>query len=452
MDFSAIKPKNITVYVYNIVEDEWDFLNAYTDSSHRLKDIEDSESTREGFFLAAAAAAADFVYISPQPIAADFQTYARSLFNYKHGQIIVPKTRTHELCLDLIQDPISWRRLITLALNYQHVTLLAYSATPQFYRLMKVLAKACIKFRTPETPSLESAWTVNFFGSKSGIRQMAGLAMPDGLICSGKLEASRIAAGKYIKNHGVVIKSNNGSSSNGLLIYRKNSLPDNYSACAAKLEAIFGRESYWEKFPVVVEDLINVNSAIDGGFPSIEFKIKGRGRVEMLFHGVLAVTDKGEYYGMDVNESILPKHLKTQMLVLGNRLAKQYAAAGYRGHFDIDMIAAKNGRLYISESNTRNTGWTDIYKIVKKLIGNNWFNQVYVLNREYIRFPKNRRTNLNDLLTGLSSLIYSPQTKKGIIINSEAFLKSKYLYYTIIAPDKQSAYACQKKMMKLLGN
>ena len=46
----------------------------------------------------------------------------------------------------------------------------------------------------------------------------------------------------------------------------------------------------------------------------------------------------------------------------------------------------------------------------------------------------------------------SPQTKKGIIINSEAFLKSKYLYYTIIAPDKQSAYACQKKMMKLLGN
>ena len=28
----------------------------------------------------------------------------------------------------------------------------------------------------------------------------------------------------------------------------------------------------------------------------------------------------------------------------------------------------------------------------------------------------------------------------------------KHLYYTIIAPDKQSAYAYQKKMMKLLGN
>jgi len=237
-----------------------------------------------------------------------------------------------------------------------------------------------------------------------------------------------------------------------LLIFRKNSLPDNFSACAAKLEAILSRESYWEKFPVVIEDLIDANLAIGGGFPSIEFKIKAGGRIEMLFHGVLAVTDKGEYYGMDVNESLLPKRLKTQMLTIGNRLAKQFAAAGYRGHFDIDMIAAKNGRLYVSESNTRNTGWTDIYKIVKKLIGNNWFNQVYVLNREYIRFPKNRRTNLNDLLTGLSSLLYSPQTKKGIIINSEAFLKSKHLYYTIIAPDKQSAYAYQKKMMKLLGN
>ncbi|MDZ4229242.1 MAG: hypothetical protein U1C50_03215 [Patescibacteria group bacterium] len=452
MEFPAIKTKNITVYVYNVVEDEWSFLNTYSDSVRRIKDIEDIENTGDGFFLATAAAATDFVYISPKPIAAEFQTYARSLLKYNHGSIITPKGTTHQLCLDLIKDRGSFRQLIALLALYRQVTLLAYSATPQFYQLKAALERAGVPVRTPEAPDLDSAWTVNFFGSKSGIRQLAGLVMPNGLICSGRIEASRIAAHKYLKNHGVVIKTNKGSGGNGILIFRKNDLPGNYPACVNKLESILGREHYWEKFPVVVEDLVKVNSALGGGFPSIEFKIKTNGRIEMLFHGILAVTDKGKYYGMDVNSSILPNRLKTQLLDIGYYLACQFSAAGYRGHFDIDMIAAKNSRLYVSESNTRNTGWTDIYKIVKKLVGRDWFNRVYVLNREYFRLKKNRWTSLGNLLTGLSPLLYSPPTKKGIIINSESFLKSKYLYYTIIAPDKKTAYAYQEKMMTLLGN
>lgn len=443
--------ENITVYIYNVVEDEWNFINTYSDPARAVEEIEIMESTSDCFFMATAAET-DFVYICPKSIAAEFQTYTRSLLQYKNGSIITPRIKTHQLCLDLIGDKASFRRLLTILKKYQQVTLLSYSASPQFYRLKTALSQAGLTVRTPESPALDSTWTVNFFGSKSGIRQLVGPLMPDGLICTGIIEASRIAAGKYIKNRGVVIKSIKGSGGNGVLIFRKNDLPGNYPACVNKLETILSRERYWEKFPIVIEDLVNVNNSLDGSFPNVEFKINPNGRAEILFYGMMAVGRKGEYYGMEVSANIFPSWLKKKVLAAGYLIAKQYAAAGYRGHFDVDMMIAKNGRLYVSETNTRNTGWTDIYKVVKKLIGNDFLNQVYVLNRENFHFTKNRWTNLNNLLTVLSPLLYSPQTRKGIIINSENFLKTKYLLYTIIAPNKKTAYEYQERMIDLLSN
>lgn len=456
----AANHKNITVYVYNVVEDEWSFVNAYSDSVRLVEDIETMENTSDCFFLATAAAETDFVYISPKPIASEFQTYTQTLFKYKNGQCLTPDNISHQLCLDLIEDKACFRQLVLQLKPYQQVSLLSYSASAQFYQLKTALIQAGLNIRTPESPALDSAWTVNFFGSKSGIRQLAqqsaaaepDLVMPDGLICVGRFDASRIAAHKYLKNKGVVIKTNKGSGGNGVLIFRENDLPNDYPACVAKLEAILNREEYWEMFPIVVEDLINVNTAIEGGFPNVEFKIWKNGRIEMLFYGILAVTEKGEYYGMDVNGSILPDRLKTRMLDTGYYIAEQYAAAGYRGHFDVDMMLGKNGQLYVSESNTRNTGWTDTYKVVKKLIGNDFLNQVYVMNRDNFRLTKNRWTNLDNLLAGLAPLLFSPQTRAGIIVNSENSLKSKYLYYTIIAPNKKTAYDYREKMTALLNN
>jgi hypothetical protein len=452
--------KNITVYIYNVVEDEWSFVNAYSDSVRLVEDIEHMENTSDCFFLAMAAAETEFIYISAKPIAVEFQAYAQTLGKYKNGIIINPDAKTHQLCLDLLEDQTAFNQLVNLLKNFQQVTLLSYSASPQFYQLKAALIKVGLNVRTPESPSLDSAWTVNFFGSKSGIRQLAqqsaaaepDFIMPDGLICVGRFDASRIAAHKYLKNRGVVIKTNKGSGGNGVLIFRDNDLPNDYQACVRKLETILSHERYWEMFPIVVEDLVNVNLAFGEGFPNVEFKIWKNGRIEMLFHGILAVTAKGEYYGMDVNADILPHRLKTGMLDTGYFIAERYAAAGYRGHFDIDMMVAKNGRLYVSESNTRNTGWTDVYKIVRKLIGPDWLNRVYVLSREDFRLTKNRWTNLDNLLEALSPLLYSHQTHSGIIINSENSLKRKYLYYTIIAPNKKSAYEYQEKMTHLLAN
>ena len=203
----------------------------------------------------------------------------------------------------------------------------------------------------------------------------------------------------------MVLKTNKGCGGNGVLIFRDKNLPYHYTACERKLSQILSQ-----------------------------------------------VTPSGEFYDQDINDDILNDRLDTRITDTGYYIAEQYAAAGYRGHFDVDMIAGKNGQLYVSESNTRNTGWTDTYKIVKKLIGNDFLNQVYVLNRDNFRLTKNRWTNLDNLLHALSPLLYSPQTCTGIIVNSENWLKNKYLLYTIIAPNKKTAYEYQEKMTALLAN
>ena len=440
----------ITVYVYNIVEDEWDFLKACGRSRRLTKEIGVMEDTGDCFFLAEAASETEFVYVGPKPISSAFQNYGRSLFPYRFGTVIAPRRRSHRLCLDLIKDKAAWRRLVSLLKPYRQVKLISYCASPQFYQLKEVLLRAGLKVSTPQAPAPQKSWTVKFLGSKSGIRQLCPQFLPAGLICSDPGQAGEIAAQKYLQNRGVVIKTNKGNGGTGVLIFRPNDLPDNFSACLAKLKTILGRKPYWKKFPIIVEDLIDVDTAISGGFPDVEFEIKANGRAEMLFHGIMIITKKGEYYGMDVNAYILPRRLKTQMLKMGNFIARRYGDLGYRGHFDVDMIASKTGRLYVSETNTRNTGWTDVCKVAKRLIGPGWLNRVYVLNRDDFSLPKGRWGNLNRLLKTLRPVLYSPQTKAGVIVSSEKSLKRNYLYYTVIGPDKTTAYAYKRRLTRLL--
>ena len=73
--------------------------------------------------------------------------------------------------------------------------------------LVRFLRNRGLTVSTPDSPEEDDAWTVNFYGSKSGIRQLAqqsravepDLIMAEGVIGSGIIDASRIAANKYIK-------------------------------------------------------------------------------------------------------------------------------------------------------------------------------------------------------------------------------------------------------------
>jgi hypothetical protein len=452
------KRGDVYVYVYNMVEDEWQFIESVT---HRPKQnylIADCENAADAYFLSTATET-DAIYVSPKTISPEFQEYAKQLLHFRSLEVIVPKSTTRLISDDLLKDNDSLMRLISLCKPYKRVILVSYAATPWFYALADTLKRENIPVITPEAPAIHSSWTVNFFGSKSGIRQLAqksagvepDFLMADGLICVGRFDAARIAAAKFLKEKGVVIKTNKGSGGNGVLIFRENDLPNDYDACEKKILSRMNSDKYWDYFPIVIESLIAVNNDQNLS-PNVEFRIHKNGRIEFLYLCSCKVTPSGSFYGVDISDDVIPDRMATQLIDMGYFIAEQYSQSGYRGHFDIDMMIGRNNKVYVCETNCRNTGGTDTYRLAKRLIGKDFLDDAYVLSRSKFQLSSHKRWSLKTVLLALDAYLYLRKTKEGIIINSENSIMDGLLIYTIFGKNKRRAYEIEDAMKQILSN
>lgn len=447
----------LVVYIYNIVEDEWSFISALSDKEEQRNEIESCNSSAESY-LFANADEEEFVYVSPKRISFGFKKYFQDLVGAKKIEIVVPKKVSGLVCKDLYNDKVLFNRFIKKARRYKKVTLVSYASSPQFLDLKERLKEKHINVVTPESPEVDCAWTVNFYGSKSGIRQLAqqstalepDFIMPEGIICVGKLDAARIAANRYIKDKGVVIKTNKGSSGNGVLIFRNGDLPNDYKQCERKIYSIFNENDYWDRYPIIIEDLISVNLSNGSSYPNIEFKIHKNGKIEMLYYCLMMVTKEGVFYGIDMHEDVISERLAARIVDTGFYIAERYAAAGYRGHFDIDMIATKYDQVFVNESNTRNTGGTDVYKIALELIGRDFMSDSYVISRSKFDISDLKRPSFTSVRNVLKPILYDKHTREGVVISSENIIKQKEFIYLIFGNTKRRAYQIETEMKKLL--
>ena len=446
-----------TIFISNLSEDVWPFIKNMSDPIERKNEIEENAylADRDLFSLAQESR---IILITPKKVSKPFLDYFKNLFNIKKVDILVPNNHTGEICKDILKDKKIIEKIIKLANSSNRINLTPYSTSLQFLKLVSFLNKKGIDVHTPESPAEEDAWTVNFFGSKSGIRQLAqqssneepDLYMPDGYICMGIEDAARIAAKKYVKENGVVLKTNKGHSGAGVLIFRPNELPKSYQKAEKEILRILKLDSYWEKFPIIIESLININPKIAGGFPSVEFKIQKNGRVDFLYFCGMRVTKEGVFKGMEVNDNVISDRIETQIMDTGFYVGEKYAEAGYRGYFDIDFVASKNGKIFTTESNVRRTGGTHIYHMASKLFRKEFLYNTFILSTNLYSFSKKRKYNFDTLRKVLSPILYDKKKKEGIIIVSENLLKLNKLAYVIFGKTKKRALEIEDKMQKLL--
>jgi hypothetical protein len=448
----------LLVYIYNVVEDEWSYISSITDKEERRLEIERDNNTAE-CYLFANADENKFVYVSPKPITPAFKKYFQNLTGAKRIEVMVPKKDTGLICKDLYKDKQTFNALVKKAKRYKKLTLVSYAASPQLYELKERLEKRGIIVYVPEAPAIDCSWTVNFYGSKSGIRQLAqqstalepDFIMPEGIICVGKLDASRIAANKFLKDGGVVIKTNKGSSGNGVLIFRDGQLPKDYKECEKAIYSYLNQDEYWDRYPIIIEDLIRVNFGNGGSsFPNIEFKIQKSGKIDMLYYCTMKITEEGEFYGLDMHEDVINERLAARIIDTGYYIAERYAAEGYRGHFDIDMIATKYNQVFVNESNTRNTGGTDVYKVALELIGKDFFSDSYVISRSKYPIKNMNRPSFPRVYEKLKPLLFNKKTKEGVVISSENIIKQKELIYIIFGNTKRRACQIEADMKSLI--
>ena len=451
------KNKERVVRIFNLSEDVWPFIEAYGDKKLQAWEIkENANLTDKDLF--SMAEEFEFTFITPRSIDPLFVEYYKKLCMVRDLEILVPKNHSGRLCEDILNDKTVMERLLQLGKEYQRLNLTGYSTTPYFLRLVETLRKNGVEVRTSEAPEESNAWTVNFYGSKSGVRQLtqingalrADLKMPNGVVSSGIIDTAGMAANKYIKEGGVVIKTNKGHSGAGVLIFRKGDLPKNFAQCEKKIIKILSRDSYWEKFPIVVESLVIPNPRIGGGFPNAEFFIRQDGEVEFLYYCGMRVDEKGIFCGVEIGEGVLPKRVASRITDIGYLIGEQFSKDGYRGYFDVDFIAEKGGEVFLSESNVRVTGGTHVYEAGKELVGRNFTKKSFVLSNNMFTLPLKKKFTFGKLYKLMKPILFSRKSKEGLVICSSNLLHDGYLSYIIFGKNKKRAEALEFEMKKLL--
>lgn len=457
-EFSPDKKHNVLVYIFNMSEDVWPFIGAMSDANARSAEIVENGYLGDVRMFQFAGVDDEVLYITPQGVSQDFLEYFRSLFPNTHLSVLTTGQHSGEISKDILHDPSIMNAFIEAANSSKKLTMTCYSVSQQFLHLVHALREKGLTIVTPEAPDEEDAWTVNFFGSKSGIRQLAqqstneepDFKMADGVICFGIEDASKIAAIRYVKEHGVVIKTNKGHSGLGVEIFRPGELPDDFHACQANIFALLQKDAYWQKFPIIIEKFINVSLTVAGGNPNVEFKISRNGRIDFLYHCGVLVNKEGEFHGIEIGHDIMPERVAAQIKDTGFYIAERFAASGYRGYFDVDYVAGKNGEIYVAESNVRSTGGTFVYTTAIALFGENFMFDTYLFSNNGYMIPHFKHLTFNSLKTRLSSILFNKDTKEGLILTSENLLRMQKFSFIVFAKTKKRAYEIEMTMEELL--
>ncbi len=446
------------VYISNISEDVWSFISQITDAATRQFEINENARISD-HDLFAFAGHHNSLIILPQTPDPDFINYFTRLFRTRNLLVRWPRQHTGQTCLDLLADKQLLNFIKKTLANSKRPTLTSYTSSEQFYQLAKTLKKTLPTLTTPASPRPVDLWTVNFFGSKSGIRQLAQTTdnkpefhMATGYIAVDVLNAAKIAANINLKHHSVVMKTNKGHSGAGVLIFRPGDLPDDYYQCEDYLLKLLQKESYWDKFPIIIEDYVSANPAIAGGYPNAEFQITPSGQVKLLFYCGMRITDQGIFKGVEINSSVLPPRLAAHLLDIGYFIGERLSDFDYRGYYDVDFIIDHHNHLFVTESNVRRTGGTHVYHATKALFGSDFMHATYALsNNQYSLSGKTKHT-FNTLHTLLQPILFKHTTKEGLIITSVSPLAQNQFGYIIFGQTQKRALAIESQMETLLAS
>ncbi len=430
------------IYIFNPSEDVWPFINSISNKKEHKSEIEWCADVAERDVISISNEI-NPIFICPKKINKLYIKYIEDLFETKEIKTLTPNIHSGEICKDIINDKEIFKKIT----KFKKIKLVSYSASSQFTKLVLALRRNGIQVETPEAPDLINLWTVNHYGSKSGIRKtLSPSLMSGGLICKSIEEAILIAKNKYINNSlGVVIKTDKGHGGDGIKIVKKGDIEKSNKSLHDYFSKLFNKNLYWSKFSIVVEDLLDISN----GTPSIEYKIVNN-KIIFLYYCSMRVDKKGFYKGQEVNKKCISKHFVTEIKKIGNLLAKEYLKSGYKGYFDVDFIISKDNKIFVTESNLRRTGGTHVYKAAEKLIGKDFMEKTYILSNNDYLLPTHK-FDFKKIKKLLSPILFNKQTKEGIVISSYNSFKQNMFAYIIFGDNKKRALSIENKMGVLLN-
>lgn len=186
-----------------------------------------------------------------------------------------------------------------------------------------------------------------------------GIVLPAQWRAGGRWAAARRVAARARAGLASVVKTEHGVGGSGTAIVT----PDRARTRGGIRAALRGLP----RGPLLVEEY--VEGPGPGGGPrdlTYDGFVGPDGRVHEVGGAVMEVRD-GAYAGATVGPSVVPARAERPLTAFGAAVGRELAAAGYRGWFDVDFVADREGRLAPTETNLRLTGPSIAFMVAARL-------------------------------------------------------------------------------------
>lgn len=364
---------------------------------------------------------------------------------YSNTSLACPTHPSQFLCLDILREPTLMQRLLDYAGANRTVQLIPYSATAQFFELVTTLeTQYNLKVLLPESPTQDCSWLRNYVDTKAGFRHLASCCLPDasellpqGFICENIGQIISVVRWFHAQNRTCILKPNQGWDGVGLLV-----LEPEQSITEDKLRSL-------QLHPALLKSLTVVEEYIDSKadshlplFPSAEFFVPrfGKPTVTHLCNQIL----DGRFAGLTISRDLWEQPWSASLIESGLRIANYLQSMGYVGHFDVDAVVNSTGQVRLLEVNARRTGSTHIHELACFLFGSNYIDHIALLSQCSVN--SGAIDNYTGLVSEIGDLLYSHETRKGIVlINTSSLIHHKFGYISI-APSLEEAFSLQTKL------
>ena len=431
----------VTVDIFNMSEDVWEFIQAITDKDRRDKEIRENAclGDRE---IWNCPAEGETIMILAKTLSDNFLKYFEEVFGRK-VRVWIPEEKSGIICEDIFEDKQIFNKLVGLS----EIRLVSYCTSVPFINLVSKLREQGVVVKTPEAPEGKDIGVINKYGTKSGIRK-TGVVVAPGWIIGGVDEAIVKAAEVYRRNNGVVIKTNKGHAGMGVEIFREGDLPTGAGETEEAIRKLFSGDEYWRKFPIVVEQYVELDIKVGGGSPNVEIRVEESGGVNFLYPCGMRVNKQGEFEGVETGPEIINDEVVRRMKDSGTKLGKIYSREGYRGYFEVDFVAGKDGSLYVTESNIRRTGGTHVYNLGVGLFGEGFVNRMSAKSSNWYKLPE--KITFEEMRNKIRGIEFDKKKKEGVIITNENTLSLGRLGYVVFGKNKKRTREIEEKLFKVV--
>lgn len=395
------------------------------------------------------------VIITPSLIPSELFEHNCKILKFTNVQNFALTTENIDLSTGILSDENLFENLFNPDTDQFNITISFYALTDELLALLSQIKKKGLKYTVLETN--EDITIVQYLDSKKGFREVLTklskdnevIKLPDGYIAYNIESIAEMIWLMFNKGKDCILKASFGESGWGIEQFRAEEY-DSINTLKDKIKLIFKSDTIWNFPEYVVEELIDIDTSISGGSPSIELFISDS-EVTVTYTCEQVVNQNGEFFGVGVGLNAIDTELEKQLNKIGKVIGNEYQRLGYRGYFDIDFVISMEKIPFAVETNMRRTGGTHVYDIGKQIFGNDLSKWGYLLSHDSQKFDTKYKT-MNSLMKKLDLMLYNGVNRKSGIIITLVNLFDSVLGYVVVAQDKEEALTIQEEFRRILSS